>query len=434
MYCILTTLNWNLNTLYGVTQNGFSSIILDAKNHFIGNPDDTIIINVDAGTYEIGGNGSNGIHINTVAPGSNGRLIIKGAGIDNTTLVFTEVRQDMIRVSNSNNIVISDMHMTRSVYTVTQGLVQNVGTGYIDLALQDGFPSPLPFFDNTSTNGRYLRRYTNSQTDPQVILTNNGQIPWGYVNSFYTLPELLSENIWRFYLNNPNLLASNYSIGDLVSVKSKHEGETYFIAGGSNILIENIKWTHSTRGVSRFGADNITIKKCRIERGDPINGQTPCMASPSGGPQMNQPNDALATNMVMDSCFIESPGDDCVAFFNVDGGRVTNSVLKNSFSSRGIYIISTAQNICVANTTLINNSIEGPYTACCPDLNVTITGNIVVCDDNSEVFLYSTQLIEGATYAWTVDNGTVVAGQGTNQIQVIWSSGTEGIVEVTVEQ
>ncbi len=350
--------------MYGVTQSGFSSIILDAKNHLISNPNDTVIINIDAGTYDIGGNGSNGIFINSVVPGVNGRLIIKGAGMDSTTLVFTEVDQDMIRISDSENIVLSDMHMTREEYTVTQGFVQSVGTGYIDLELQSGFPDPLALYNSASDQGRYLRRYTNSQTDPQVIQTNNGQIPWGYVNSVFTYPVLVSGNTWRFFLNDPNLLASNYSIGDLVGVKSKHEGETYFIVGGSDILIENIKWTHSTRGVARFGTNNLTIRKCRIERGDPINGQTPCMASPSGGPQMNQPNDAPSMNMIVDSCFIDSPGDDCVAFFNVDGGRVTNSVLKNSFSSRGIYIIPTAQNICVANDSLINNAIVGPYSIC----------------------------------------------------------------------
>jgi len=358
-----TTLNWNLNSIYGVSQSGFSSIILDAKNHFTATPNDTIIININAGTYNIGGNGSDGISISLLSIGINGRLIIKGAGMNNTTLVFTEVGQDMMRISNSNNISITDLHMTRTNYTVTQGIVQSIGTGYIDLEIQYGFPNPLSLYNNTSDQGRYLRRYTNSSIDPQVIQTNNNQIAWGYPGTVNTPPTLISGNIWRFQLNNPNLVASNYSIGELVGVKSKHEGEIYSIIGGSNFLFENVKWTHSTRGLARFGTQNLTIKNCRIERGAPINGQTPCMSSPSGGPQMNQPNDTVSSNMIVDSCYIDSPGDDCVAFFNVNGGKVINSTLRNSFA-RGILIIPQAQNICISNNTIENNPILGTYSQC----------------------------------------------------------------------
>jgi len=367
--CLLfsTALNWNLNTIYSVTQSGFSSIISDAKVHFSTNPNDTIVININAGTYNIGGSGSIGIFISALNPGANGKLIIKGAGMSNTTLVFTDYNGDinyaMIRMVNSSNITFTDMHMTRPNYTVTQGFVHAVGTGYIDLDIQNGFPTPLSLYNNNSDQGRYLRRYTNSLTDPQVIQTNNNQIAWGYPGAVYTPPTLISGNIWRIYLNSPSLVASNYSIGELVGVKSKHEGNTYFISGGHDILFENIKWTHISRGVSRYGTYNLTIRKCRIERGLPINGQTPCLATPSGGFQMNQPNDAVSTNMIVDSCYIDSPGDDCVAFFNVNGSKVINSELRNSFA-RGVYIISAAQNICIANTIIHNNPILGTYATC----------------------------------------------------------------------
>ena len=368
-----TNLNWNLNSMYGVSQSGFDSIILDAKNHFATNPDDTIIINIDAGTYNVGDIGNSAIKINSMSIGQNGRLIFKGAGINNTTLVFTNIYQTIIRINNSNNITFSDMHMTRANYTVTQGFVHSVGTGYVDLDIQDGFPTPLSLFNSNSNTGRYLRRYTNSKTDPQVIQTDNSQVNWGDPNSTPTPPVLLSGNIWRFYLDNTNQLLTNYNIGDLVGVKSKHEKETFFIIGGSNFLFENIKWTHSTRGVARNGAQNLTIKNCRIERGPPINGQTPCMASPSGGPQMNQPNDPVSSNMIVDGCYIDSPGDDCVAFFNVNGGKVINSTLRNSFA-RGIYILDGAQNICVSNNTMENNSILGNYSQC--TLSVSNQSNI----------------------------------------------------------
>ena len=55
------TITWNLKSLYGITQAGFASINANAKNHFSIQPNDSIIVQIDAGTYSIGGNGQDGI-------------------------------------------------------------------------------------------------------------------------------------------------------------------------------------------------------------------------------------------------------------------------------------------------------------------------------------------------------------------------------------
>lgn len=69
---------------------------------------------------------------------------------------------------------------------------------------------------------------------------------------------------------------------------------------------------------------------------------------------MNQPG-TISTNMTLNNCFVDSTGDDCVAFFDVNGGMVTNSILRNSFA-RGIMITSDS-NICLRNTQVINSPI-----------------------------------------------------------------------------
>ena len=56
-------ITWNLNATYGVTQSGLANIISDARTHFLSHPDDTIIVTIDEGTYNIGGNGSHGINL-----------------------------------------------------------------------------------------------------------------------------------------------------------------------------------------------------------------------------------------------------------------------------------------------------------------------------------------------------------------------------------
>ncbi|MFH6767188.1 hypothetical protein V8G56_00450 [Gaetbulibacter aquiaggeris] len=349
---------WNLNATYGVTQAGIANTISDAKTHFIGNPNDIITVTIDAGTYNIGGNGNHGINLASgFEPGPNGRLIFKGAGMDLTKLIFTETREDMIYGKGVYRITFQDMHMARSGYTVTQGIVVSRAAGELVLEIQNGFPTPLELYNDTFAQGRYFRKYTNSTTDPQVIQTNNDQVAWGYRNSTYLYPELISGQTWKFFLNNATTVLSNYNVGDLVGVKSKHEGEIYWFAGGSDVVFENIKWTGSSRGLARGGFSNLTIRGCRIDRGAPINGQMPCLSTPSGGPQMNQPLDAVSTNMIVENCYIDSPGDDCVAFFNADCGKVINSTLRNSFA-RGFLVTSDASNICGANNIVQNNPYQ----------------------------------------------------------------------------
>ncbi|HMB02073.1 MAG TPA: hypothetical protein VKS21_13895, partial [Spirochaetota bacterium] len=224
--------------------------------------------------------------------------------------------------------------------------------------LHQGFPTPADLWSNWG-QGRYFRKYTPGFTDPRVVKSNNEQIPWGWRSGAPMQPVHVSGNRWLFYLNNSNLVISNYQSNDLIGIKSKHEGDTFWFRNSSDILFANIKWTHSTRGVAR-STSSLVIRGCRVERGDPINGQTPCMASPSGGPQMNQlsvQGDTVATNMVYVNYYCDSPGDDCTAFFNVNGGLVSNCTLRNSFA-RGIYLSGEAQNIHVTGTVIPNNPVE----------------------------------------------------------------------------
>lgn len=350
---------WNLKTKYGITQTGFASIIAEAKTRLQSTPNDTIYVIIDQGKFNIGGNASYGILIDNLGTiNSKGRLIFKGAGMDLTTLVFTDINQDIMHGSNVYGLQFKNMHMTRPNYTVTQGTVFAVSAGQIDLDIHKDFPTPLAIWDFWE-QGRYLRKYTSSKTDPQLIQSDNEQVPWGYRSSSYKQPEFISGH-WRIYLNNPTLVLSNYKVGDLVGVKSKHVGNTYWFSTGKDLLFENIKWTHSSRGLVRNGFSNVTLKGCRIERGPALNGQTPCLSTPSGGPQFNQyssSGDPVATGIKVENCFTESTGDDAVAFFNVDGATITNSTFRNAFGS-GIMVSQEAFNICVTGTTIPNSVFE----------------------------------------------------------------------------
>ncbi|MBL7784780.1 MAG: DUF1501 domain-containing protein [Chitinophagales bacterium] len=59
----------------------------------------------------------------------------------------------------------------------------------------------------------------------------------------------------------------------------------------------------------------------------------------------------------------------------------------------------------------------------------TISGNDQACGSNTFVYTANSPT-EGGTFNWTVVGGTIVAGQGTNQLTVQWDSGTAGSLEV----
>lgn len=59
----------------------------------------------------------------------------------------------------------------------------------------------------------------------------------------------------------------------------------------------------------------------------------------------------------------------------------------------------------------------------------TITGPPIVCE--GETATYSTDVIPGATYNWSITNGTINSGQGTNTISVTWGSTGAGLLSVS---
>lgn len=390
-----STVIWDVETLWGVTQEGISSAIAAARLHFLSNPDDTLILQLPTGSYNIGGNGSHGIDLRGgMHPGANGRFIIEGAGMDATTLVFTDFDEDEINGLNLERVTFRDMHMTRDRYTVSQGTVALVvpytgnGSGYVELLIHDGYPVPSDLIRTEAPQGLYLRRYTASKTDPLIITSDfNDQV-------LYTSDSFnISSNRWRMITEDHMDRLTNYQVGEYVGIKSKKAGNAYWITTSDDIVFENIKWTHTTRGLVRGGTYNVLVKGCRIERSPAINGQTPCMSSPEGGPQMNQDGDALSTNMVVESCTIESPGDDCVGIFNVDGGQVIDCVFRDSFA-RSVYMTEFASNIVFSgNTVMTRGNVEYHSTppethapAAPTGLNGTVSLNRIHIDwnDNGE--------------------------------------------------
>ena len=161
-------------------------------------------------------------------------------------------------------------------------------------------------------------------------------------------------------MNDVKNALSDYRVGQYIGVKAKHDGNTYHIAGGNDIVFKNILWTQSTRGTLRGGISNILFENVKVLRSAAINGQTPCMASPAGGPQLNQPGDPMAYNISVRDSYFECTGDDSVAFFNVTNGTIYNTYIRDSFSN-GIRVNDGCKEqdcVCGQNVTLVRSKLD----------------------------------------------------------------------------
>ena len=348
---VAATVEWNLKSKYGgITQGAIARAIADAKAHFATDPDDTVVIQFDAGTYYLSApsGDSRGIfELSGVKPGAKGRLVFRGAGMDATTLVFDPAK-DQIYGRGVYRVSFIGFHMTRKDYCVSQGHVAGVGPGWVDLEIQSGFPTPKDIYEanympsNPDTKrGRFLRRFTDSRTDPQIVVDDNQQYAWADA-------ELVSGRRWRMNLVK-RMVVANYKTGDLIGIKSKHGGQTYWLSGGSDFVFEDIKWTQVSRGVFRNGFDKIRITRCVVERSRAIEGQVPCLSTPDGGPQIGQPNDAVCSGIVED-CRMTGTGDDAVAFHHATG-VVRNCTIADSFA-RGI-LLNNSPTVALENNTLV---------------------------------------------------------------------------------
>ena len=93
------------------------------------------------------------------------------------------------------------------------------------------------------------------------------------------------------------------------------------------------------------------------------------------------------------------------------------------FTEEGVYnlvILTTPECIVTTSDDVIVTTDELP--------EPIITGAIDPCLDGT--LTYTTPLLEEVTYEWTVVGGTILSGQGTNTIEVLWNTEGEGSVSV----
>lgn len=341
----------------GVSPATIAAAIEDAREHFASSleaADDTYVIRIPAGTFDLSLPNTAAarrprgtIDVSGIDPGPDGRLVISGAGMDRTVLIM-DPHVPGIYGRSVYRITFQDLEMTRAKYTVTQGIVVEVAPGKVVLDIQPGFPSPMDIYQPDEEivgrrgPGRYLRKFINSKTAPQIVTEDNRQLAW---RDAVAVPGYPSR--WQFNLKHRQVMA-NYRTGDLVAVKSKHGGQAYWFHTGGEITFQRVIWTDASRGVFR-NMDRITILDSKILRSAPINGQIPALSSPGGGPQIGQPRDRVTRGNVVKNLYAEGTGDDAIACFNCAETTFEGNYVTDSFA-RGILLFRSPGVRLVGNT------------------------------------------------------------------------------------
>jgi hypothetical protein len=198
--------------------------------------------------------------------------------------------------------------------------------------------------------GRWMRRYRQSATGACEIITDSsgGKVwpPTQNVQVKWLNASLASRDgnsrlwkfggvSWRFGSNSEKI----YRKGDIVGIKSKHAGQSFFFLGGGEISFIRTIWTEHSRGVLRGGISDITFEDTAVRKSSlaPSYGLAPCLATPGGGPQLGQPDDMPIDRIVVRNHTSEGTGDDAIALFNVKTGELAGNHLNDSFA-RGIYL------------------------------------------------------------------------------------------------
>jgi sugar lactone lactonase YvrE len=104
------------------------------------------------------------------------------------------------------------------------------------------------------------------------------------------------------------------------------------------------------------------------------------------------------------------------------------SGIPNTITPTTTYTIITSNNAGSSSS-----AIDLATISCCPnpelpDITPIIVGQANTCDEYT--YIYSVSPIANSSYTWTVTGGVILSGQGTPQINVRWTTGIQGVVEI----
>jgi hypothetical protein len=294
------------------------------------------------------------LDLSDIEPGSNGRLLLLGAGPNQTQFI---VGPDQIQFlgRQSRRITIAGINLRQDRLEASQGIQVSTsvrtpdGTpNWVGIDIFPGFPQMQPYplglwtSETGPGGGHYLRRYLEH---PSCTI-DAAMRQYSYREVFHDpgIPDR-----WWFHLERENPF--NPDGGNLIGIKAKSgAGQAYVFSASNDIIFDDVRWTRRSRGVFLHGTINVQIFDSQIVPDPPILGVPVCMASSGGGPQFGLPDDPPTWGNVIDNFTAVNTGDDSIAIFNGHGpsgqaGFSIHGVAIRSSFARSINLFKTPYDV-----------------------------------------------------------------------------------------
>ncbi len=340
---------WNVVDDLGVVPSaakpGVDAAIGTATSWLAANPSETLVLYFPPGVYEFSHPDGRGIDLNGAT-----NLVFRGAGTEQTELIFGDFTNICIFVGSSRNVVFEQMHVTRTGLYTTQGEVVSAENGHIQFQVHEGFPDPVWLFNAGSAADyeRTLLEFRGSDLSPEYA-PEADKIKLADLTA-------LGGGLFDAEMESASQ-AHNLLPGDRVALKSKCGHQTFRILGSDDCVLQDLKITRASGNPIRmpYGGNNLTVRRVVIDRAPPINGRTPFFSGPGGGIQLY----AGEGGSLVEECVIIGTADDGIGIFSDDIENLsTNTVIRRNVvmdnQARGILITQTDGGIC-ENNTLIRN-------------------------------------------------------------------------------
>lgn len=348
----MATIEVKAAELSEITPDSISGLIAQGKNHLaMVSPDDLYHIKIPPGLFDwsLLTTPPRGqiLTVNDVVSSPIGGLRISGEGYDQTTIVWPQ-DYGWFRLTECHGLVFSGMKWTCPRIKVTQGYVLANIYPYVIFELEPGFPTPLQLMDireefqNESQDDRWMNAITDEERPVIIDAPWNGQRPWddpvcigkGVLDNTAT--------IWAVRYGKKPKMGAPYAIGMSLGLTGKNSGGPGLIGGGSRVGFEEIHWEHGSR-IKWFGTDQPIYCGNVVKLFKPDGARRYAVFSTAGGgPQF----DSVTNPIVRDNVLV-GPGDDPMAFFNVNVGQIENNYIdvarKRStfmFNSRGLKLVN----------------------------------------------------------------------------------------------
>ena len=308
-----------------------AAVVSAAKVRLAGTQD-TLILQFPAGTYTFPDDAT-GIYIDGA---TNGTLIVRGAGTNQTALCFNAVIRTGLWINNSKHVAIENLHLTRPGYYASQFDVVSVNTNGAYLQIHEGFPTP----DELKAYGRWDAgeitllpiRYVNGAPQ-QNPCDRKRQLPVIPGDPGFPLTDL-GGGLWYAEFKPTDHVLPGWGAGDMVAFKIRTGQLTLRFDNSDDCIGRDLLITRAASSPIRTfrNTNRLLLERVHIARPiGGIGGRIPFFSGCDGGIQLVSGYEGPTVR----DCIVESTADDAIALFSYVEN--TNLVSGALFEGNTIY-------------------------------------------------------------------------------------------------